>query len=245
MKHQDYKSMNRRSATGENTLLLVKEPGKKRYSIFLDMVTVPNVFGEVETVEFDTTGSSTKGKIKGKRTLENKDFEFFNHRDNIYRAEQLKDKMLDFLYYAPGGGTYHFSGTFTYRANDATASDILTCTGTIVPATASDEPIIDCRDLIEETLLFMTSIPDELEISDSESVVQIVSQVSDFTITATCDNSAFAVTATQPTSGKQEGSVSIKTTSGVSETAHGIVFITISKEGYASWTTTIAIENEI
>lgn len=244
MKHQDLKSLDKKTLSGYNSLLLVREPGQKLYSIFLDMETVPSVFGEEETFEFNNLGSSVKGKVRGKRSLESKDFEFMRHRDNIYRANQLKNKMLDFLQIDSQFNAYQFSGTFSFRANDATA-DVLKCTGTIVPAIASDEPIIDCRDLIQETLLFMTSIPDELEISASESVVPIISQVSDFTIAATCDNSAFVVTATQPTSGKQEGSVSIKTTSGVSEKAYGVVFITISKEGYAPWTTTIAVENEI
>lgn len=220
--------------SGYRAAWLVKEQGADKYSLLVASETVPSVFGAEDSFEFDLLQSPVKGKVKGKMTLDDKEVEVLHTRDNVLRANRLKDKVLDFLYVDSQFVGYKYSGTLSYRVNDAEA-DILRGTFTIVPMSADPNPIFNCRSLIEETLCFENAIPDTVEAGSTidASVIQDVTSVTysyvkiDTYGVETADTTAFT-----NTNGKLT----------VSDTASGLYGITASATGYASWTTTVYVE---
>ena len=225
-----YKYQEHRGQAGYKAAILVKEQQEPLYSMLVASETVPSVFGTQNSFEFDLLNSPVVGKVAGKMTLDDKEVECLLHRDNVYRFEQLKDKVLDFLYLTPDFVGWKFSGTISFRANDASA-DILRGTYTITPMSADPNPIMDCRGLIQETLCFADVIPEHIKSTDTLNL-SVVQKDATVTYSAkTIDGTTVTVTSS---------TVEKATLTGI--TKSGVVAITASATGYASWTTTVYVE---
>ena len=238
------KYCDKRVESGYGSALLYKEANESLYHLLVPLETVPTVFGSVDTFDYDLLTCKTKGSVEGKESLDQQDVEFMWHRDNIRRLEALQSKMLDFMIVYPDFSARTFSGTIRVRPNEATA-DILSGTFTIIPNSASIVSLLDCRDLIQDTITFTNQIPDSVVIGDSATELEIVTDPagSTTTISATCNNDNFEVTPTQA-GGSANAKVSISKTSSSPADApqYGLVEITATATGYASWTTTVLVE---
>lgn len=233
-KQSFYKYVEGRGLSGYGSAILVRESGETKYSLLLASETVPAVFGTPNSFEFDLVNSRSIGKIQGKASLDDKDVEFLLHRDNIYRLEQLRDKVLDFMYITPDLMGWKFTGKISARPNDA-GSDVLRGTYTITPMSADDKPILNVRDEIQETLCFANAIPDTIKSGDSINL-SVVQKDATVTYTQQAINSDGT---------SKDSSSSVAVSDGVGSIAlsgGGLVAITASADGYASWTTTIYVE---
>lgn len=231
-----------KTMSGYGSALLYKEANESLYHILLPLENAPSVFGSVDTFDYDLLTCKTKGKVEGKETLDQKDVEFMWHRDNIRRLEALQGKVLDFMVVYQDFTARTFSGKIKVRPNDAGA-DIMKGTFTITPSSASTVTLLDCRDLIQDTITFANVIPDSLVIGSTATEVEVATDPkTGVTISTSCDNSNFKVDVTQSNSGTN-AKVSISKNDSAAETPqYGVVLITASATGYASWTTSIAVE---
>lgn len=242
------KFCDRRVLSGYGSALLYKEANESLYHLLVPLETVPTVFGSVDTFEYDLLTCKTKGNVEGKETLDQQDVEFMWHRDNVKRLEDLQGRMLDFMLVYGDFSARTFSGTIRVRPNESTA-DILTGTITITPSSAETDTLLDCRELIQDTITFTNQIPDSIVIGDTATELQIGTEPagSETTIAASCDNSNFQVSVTQGTGSGDNATpakVSISKKSDSPDTApqYGLVEITATATGYASWTTTVLVE---
>ena len=240
-----YKYVETRGQNAYGSAILVKEQNQDKYSLLIASETVPAVFGSQGSVEFNLINSKTIGKIQDKVTLDDKEVEFLLHRDNIHRLETLKDKVLDFLYFTPDFMGWKFTGMISCRPNDATA-DVLRGTYTITPMSADPEPIMDARSLVMETIAIVAVVPDSIQVGSAGVTVPVVCDVDDFTITTEIKDGITGVTsnlftATAGTVTQGKGSVSFTSASGTAND-YAIAYITVSKTGYGSWTTTVALQ---
>lgn len=229
-----YKYVEGRGLSGYGSAILVREPGATKYSLLLASETVPAIFGTPNSFEFDLVNSRSIGKIQGKASLDDKDVEFLLHRDNIYRLEQLRDKVLDFMYITPDLMGWKFAGKISARPNDA-GSDVLRGTYTITPMSADDKPILNVRDEIQETLCFANAIPETIKSGDSINL-SVVQKDATVTYTQQSINSDGTKKGTSSSVAVSDGVGSITLSGG------GLVAITASADNYASWTTTIYVE---
>lgn len=229
-----YKYEEKRAQTGYKTAILVKENGY--YNMLVASETVPSVFGEQESFDFDLLNMPTKGKVAGKTTLEDKDVEFLYHRDNIYRLNKLVGNVLDFITLTPDFVAYKFSGTISQRMNDST-DDILRGTYTITAMSANPTPIFNGRGLsIQETLCFAGAIPENV-IKGSTlnlSVVQTGATVTYSYKTISGENNTEG-NDTDITSDVLNGEWQIP------NSVSGLIAITASASNYAPWTTTVYV----
>lgn len=244
-----YNVNEKRAQTGLHSALFVKEPSESKYYLFMPGTTTPFLGGDYDTVDISILQSNTKGKIFGKMSIDDETVDFMLHRDNVVRIESFVDKTLDFLSVTADGLGYKSTGMVKYKPNDGEEDGAHTGTYTIVATYVSKEAIRDVRPLIQDTVLFSNAIPESLNIASSDGeTINIESYVSGYTIAVTIkDNdgnnvSTFTATPTQPTSGKTG---SVKFSKGPSSTGdnYACAYITISKEGYASWTTTVLLES--
>lgn len=230
-----YKYQEQRGQAGYKSAILVKEQDETMYSLLVASQTVPSVFGSQNSFEFDLLNSPVTGKIAGKMSLDDKEVsDVLLHRDNVWRFEQFRDKILDFLYMTPDFVGWHFIGKISFRPNDATA-DVLTGTYTIVPMSADDQPIFNCRSMIQETLCFAEAIPESCTDQDDIPLSLVQSDVASptykwFTIS---DNGE---------KGEEQTLSAVSGSAKIPVTATGLVGITVSATGYASWTTTVYVE---
>lgn len=247
MNDANFKYIEDRAQSGYSAGIFVKEQGDTKYELLIASESVPSIFGSPNSFEFDLLQSPNIGKVQGKMTLEDKEIEFLLHRDNVYRLETFKGLLLDFLYLTPDFVGWHFTGTLSYRPNDAGA-ETLKGTMTITPMSVDNTPILDCRSLIEETICFTDVIPAYVKSVDASTgkSVAIVCDTADFDITVSfvdefgeVDTTSATATVTDPTAGAKSGSVLFKK---AGTKANIIAIVTVSKTGYASATTTIALE---
>jgi hypothetical protein len=226
-----FKYLEHKGQAGYRAAILVKEQSVQLYSLLVASETVPSVFGTPDSFEFDLLNSPVKGKIAGKMSLDDKEVEVLHHRDNVYRFEQLKNKVLDFMVVDSNFVGYKFSGTLSYRMNDASA-DVLRGTYTITPMSADPNPVLDARSLCEETLCFADVVPDTAKAGDKINL-SVVQTSANATFTAAKINENGTET---PETSAISGGVFTAPTGG------GLYAITASATGYASWTTTVYVE---
>lgn len=226
-----FKYLEHKGQAGYRAAILVKEQSASLYSLLVASETVPSVFGTPDSFEFDLLNSPVKGKIAGKMSLDDKEVEVLHHRDNVYRFDKLKNKVLDFMVVDSNFVGYKFSGTLSYRMNDASA-DVLRGTYTITPMSADPNPVLDARSLCQETLCFADVVPDTVKAGDkiTLSVVQ-TSASATFTAAKINENG----TETPEVSAISEGVFT-------APVGGGLYAITASASNYASWTTTVYVE---
>lgn len=222
-----------RALSGYKSAWLVKRAGADKYSLVGATETVPYVFGDKDTFEFDILQSPTKGQVEGKMSLEPQDIEVLHHRDNAYRFEKLKGQSLDFMVINAEFVGYKFVGTLDYRPNNAEA-DVNRATVTITPMSAQTIPVFNARPEVEETLCFASAIPatikvgGEIDLSVTQGVTPTVTAV------IIADGTNEETDATAKLSTADIKNVTISTA--------GLYAITVSASGYAPWTTTVYVE---
>lgn len=222
-----------RVITGIGSALYYKN-GSGKFSLLLPLETVPSIASNPESIEFDVTTSTTKGKINGKVTLDEKEVDVYNHRDNMRRIKALEGKTLEFLKVSPDYSAERFTGTVSITPQDSTSDNPEKATMKIVPK-SSEGFIENCYDLIQPTCHFSSEI---------ESVVYLNSASKDQTFKATVElipaDGTVKATSLTP-------SVATVTCTGgdlvITPVAKGscIVELEASKEEYAPWTTTILV----
>ena len=248
-KNAFFKYVESRGQNAYGSAILVKTQADTdgKYSLLIASETVPAIFGTQGSFEFNLVNAPTIGKIADKMTLDDKEVEFLLHRDNIYRLESLKDQILDFLYLTPDLMAWKFTGTISARPNDATA-EILRGTYTITPMSADPTPIMDARPLIKETIAITNSVPESIQVSTvtGGTKIKIECDVIGFTASVVIkDNNGvstdFTATGITQATTEKSGEITI-TGSSATSSDYAIAYITVSKAGYASWTTTVALQ---
>jgi hypothetical protein len=227
-----------RALSGYKSAWLVKDNELGKYCLVGATETVPYVFGDKETHEYNLLQAPTKGQVEGKMSLESQDIEVLHHRDNAYRYGKLKEKgILDFMVINAEFVGYKFVGTLDYRPNNAEA-DVNRATVTITPMSADTVPIFNVRNEVVETLCFKSSIPSTIKVG--EKIDLSVLQLNAPTITAKkiADGTNEESDAT--------ASINSTTVSDATITAEGLYAITVSDpaKSYAPWTTTVYVESE-
>lgn len=215
-----------RGMTGEYGQLNVYDSTLNKYVLFLPLETLPSVVGSVNTFENNVTTSRSIGKIKGKKTIDDKEVTFLWCRDNIERINKFVGKQLDFLVSYKDGTGWKFSGEVTYKPDDGTASDKLTGTLTIIASNVEDVATTNVLDLMAKTCVITSgSFPSELYIAPSkEESISLKFSNATGTATAKSDNTSITATITGST---------LKITG--TQAGNGIVTVTTNASGEASW----------
>jgi hypothetical protein len=225
-----------RALSGYKSAWLYKDLELGKYCLVGATESVPYVFGDKDSFEFDILQSPTKGQVEGKPTLEPKDIEVLHHRDNAYRFGKMKGKAIDFMTINAEFVGYKYTGTLDYRPNDAEA-DVNRATVTITPMSADALPVLDARSEIAETLCFAQSIPATVKIGDKFdiSVIQTTATATYKMVKIGANNVETDATTSLTSTNPKEASIN----------AEGLYAITVSDTAkqYASWTTTVYVES--
>lgn len=225
-----------RALSGYKSAWLYKDLELGKYCLVGATESVPYVFGDKDSYEFDILQSSTKGQVEGKPSLEPKDIEVLHHRDNAYRFGKMKGRTIDFMSINAEFVGYKYTGTLDYRPNDAEA-DVNRATVTITPMSADATPVYNARDEIAETLCFASAIPATIKVGDKIdlSVIQDIITPSYKIVKIASDGKETDATASLTTTNPKEATIS----------ESGLYAITVSDTTkiYASWTTTVYVES--
>lgn len=225
-----------RGFTGQGGQLNIWDNKLNKYVLFIPLETLPSVVGSTNTVEHDVTTSNAIGKIKGKKTIDDKEITFLWHRDNLDILNQYLGKQNDFLVSYKDGTGWKFTAEYTYKPDDNGSSDKTTGTITFIASKVDDIATLNVRDLMAKTCFITSSIDGEITIkANGTKEFTLTSNESDVTYVAESDNSAITANAS---SGK------LTITSSSSTITNGIVRVKATKDGFASMTTSILVNVE-
>lgn len=207
---------------GYGSAIFYKEQGDAKYRFLVASETVPFPFGDKETFEFNLTNSSSIGQVEGKDTTEQKSVELLYTRDNAVKLSQLRGRVLDFMSLTPQKVGYKFSGTISFRPNDAT-NDIHRGTYTITPMDLDTQPYYMAREDIMTPLFFADVIPEEIslkELGDGATAIKINVGLNGGYEGATFKYDTFSKTTNKPTGATndvtaKDGVIEIPNTTGL------------------------------
>ena len=202
-----------------------------KFSIVLPLETVPVASAAAGSIDIDVTTVPFIGKIEGKASLDEKESDFFVHRDSIRRLQELTGKTTEFLVVNPDYTGYRYNGTVSIAQSDATSGDPLKGTMKIIPS--EDLGFIDdCFDLLQQTAKFSSPIEPTRVLKKSEKYeVTIETDPADATVTAESDASGCA---SATVTGKKLMVTGVAAGSAV-------ISLKAAKDGCASWVTTIHV----
>lgn len=219
-----------RAISGVASFLTIKDTDSK-YALFLPLESTPSISGTPEAIEIDVTTSPIIGKIEGKTTLEEKEVDFFYHRDAVRRIEKITGTQQEFMAVYPDFTGWKFTGIVSYAPQDATSGDPSRGTLKITPTT-SDGHVDNALDLLKKTCLVKSSVPAYVELAVGDTYDLNV-QLSDTTGTFASTSETPGVATVADTSDKL-------TITGVSK-GSAVVSIKSSATGQASNETTILV----
>lgn len=229
MLYEEMKELKAQSGLGA---MLFAENSNGKFSLYIPLETVPSVSSTPDSIDIDVTSSSVITKIQGKITMEEKETEFYLHRDSLRKLKKSKGKTEKFLIVNPDFTGYRFDADVSYTQNDAKSGEALK--GTIKITPKNDGGFIDnVYDIIQRTAKFKSAIDPvvELESTTGTYVNVIETDPTDATVQATSETSSIA---TATCSGGKLTITGVKSGSTV-------ITLKASKEEYASWETTILV----
>lgn len=212
-----------------SALLMKKENGK--YSILLPVEGTGENGSTPAQLDKTAIGNAQATSVEGRTENPQKTIPFYTHRDNINILENIAGENHDFLRLLPDFTGFKYSGSVSYMANNTDVGSLEQGQLTITPTT-KDEYVENCFDLVEDTVVFTSSIDEVVTVvGTGTKVINVTTNPSDATISATSD-----------TEGTATASVSEKavTITGV-KAGSAIITITATKSGYASFKRTVLV----
>ena len=212
-----------------SALLMKKENGK--YSILLPVEGTGENGSTPAQLDKTAIGNAQATSVEGRTENPQKTIPFYTHRDNINILENIAGENHDFLRLVPDFTGFKYSGSVSYMANNTDVGSLEQGQLTITPTT-KDEYVENCFDLVEDTVVFTSSIDEVVTIvGTGTKVINVTTNPSDATISAASD-----------TEGTATASVSEKavTITGV-KAGSAIITITATKSGYASFKRTVLV----
>lgn len=212
-----------------SALLMKKANGK--YSILLPVEGTGENGSTPAQLDKTAIGNPQATSVEGRTENPQKTLPFFTHRDNINVLEEIKGQVHEFLRLLPDFTGFKYSGTVSYMANNTDVGSLEQGQITITPTT-KDEYVENCYDLVEDTVVFTSSIDEVVEINGTGTyTINTTTNPADATIEAVSEVQA---TATATATDHQV------TITGV-EAGTSIVTITATKNGYATFKRTVLV----
>lgn len=227
-----------RGFTGQGGQLNIWDDTLNKYVLFIPLETLPSVVGSTNTVENDVTTSTTIGKIKAKRTVDDKDINFLWHRDNLNRLNKFLGKQCKFLVSYPDGTGWKFVSEYNYKPNDSGASDKVQGTLTLISSEVDEVATINVRDLMAKTVTITSVLPSEMTVGTTTKTMTLTANVSGAQFTSTTDSSDII------TASVSSNTLTISKGSSAKSGDTSIVTIKATSEGMASWEYTILVTIE-
>lgn len=217
-----------------SALLMKKANGL--YSILLPVTGTGENGSTPAQLDKTAIGNAQATSVEGRSENPQKTLPFFAHRDNINILEDIKGETHDFIRLLPDFTGVKFSGTVTYMLQNTDVGALEQGQITITP-NSSDEYIENCYDLVEDTVVFTSSIDEVVEVATTgdgkTKTISLSTNPADATISAESDTQGVATVS-------YTSSTNSVTITGVAS-GSAIVTLTATKTGYASFKRTILV----
>ena len=212
-----------------SAILMKKANGK--YSILLPVEGTGENGSTPAQLDKTAIGNAQATSVEGRTENPQKTIPFYSHRDNLRVLEGIKGETHEFLRLLPDFTGFKYSGTVSYMANNTDVGGLEQGQITITP-TSKDEYVENCYDLVEDTVVFTSSIDEVVYLEGTGTkIINVSTNPADATVTAVSETTGVA------TATADGNTITIK---GVTA-GSAIVEITATKDGYASFKRTVLV----
>ena len=212
-----------------SAILMKKANGQ--YSILLPVEGTGENGSTPAQLDKTAIGNAQATSVEGRTENPQKTIPFYSHRDNLRVLEGIKGETHEFLRLLPDFTGFKYSGTVSYMANNTDVGGLEQGQITITP-TSKDEYVENCYDLVEDTVVFTSSIDEVVYLEGTGTkIINVSTNPADATVTAVSETTGVA------TATADGNTITIK---GVTA-GSAIVEITATKDGYASFKRTVLV----
>ena len=203
-----------------------------KFSLFVPVTNIPATGAAPDQTEKTVTTDVVKTYIQGRQDTPQKEFTFYAHRDNFNILKEAYNKEKEFLQINPDGTGWKYNGFVSFYQDEVAVGNNIEGKFVLTVTDREDLPLNDVRDLIEDTAVISSIIPDTVEIEGTgTNEFNVVTMPTEATLAAESDATSVATVTVS------EKEVTI---TGVAE-GHAIITVTTSAEGYATQKKTILV----
>lgn len=177
-----------RASQDIGSAIFIRRPEDTKYHLWLPVTNMPATGSAPATADSTVTTSRVNTQTPARKTIDQKEFTYFAHRDNFAILRKDYHQQRDFLQVNPDGTGWIFSGQVDTYQDETSVNNNLTAKGVITVASAEELPRENIYDLIEDTVTFPSSIPAQVFIvGTGTKVLNIDTDPATATITAKSD----------------------------------------------------------
>lgn len=210
---------------------LMNKKTNGKYSLFIPVTNLGEIGSTPEQIEKTVIGNMAKSYISGRKDSPQQALTFYVHRDNLRLLDAYKGTTQEFLRVFPDFSAVKYSGQVDFKYND-TGLDSAEQGEISITITVPEELVDDCYDIIEDTTIFTSDVPEIVTIEGTGTkTINVTTNPSDATVNATSETTGVA------TANISGGTLTL---TGVKE-GSSVVTLEASKTGYASWKRTILV----
>lgn len=207
--------------------LLVGEKNDGYFALTIPLESVPSPYGDVETFEYNILTEKTKGLTKGKTEATAVTTDFFITKENLYRLDQLKGKVFEYMVVFGNGIGYTFNGELDYRFNDVDNGDNLKGSLTVTPSSVGDT-VYDVRPFIRQTLMFSGTLPASVTLTSEENTKVLECGIENGDTTATVTAKLAGDGSDNYTATWADGKLTITAKEDITSPSYAMVYLTAS-----------------
>lgn len=206
--------------------LLVSEHSDGYFELVIPLESITSVFGDYETFDYNILTEKAKGLTKGKLEMTTATQEFLLTKENLFRLDELKGKVYEYMVVGGNGVGYTFNAEIDYKIGDIDNGDNLKGEMTITPSSFGGV-IRDCRPHIRQTLTFAGTIPSSIVLTSKDKSYKLNCDIEEIKNVST-DNFEFAVMdATEDYKTVwSDGQLTITASESIKAPAYGTLYIT-------------------
>lgn len=210
---------------------LFSKKSNGKYSLFMPLTGTGENGSAPDQLEKTVIGNPTKTYVQGRKDNPQITITFYAHRDNYRILEAVKGTTVEFLRVNPDLTAIKYAGQVDYKTNNTDVGSLIQGELSIT-VTRFDGYVDNVADLIENTAIIATDVPEEVNIVGTGTYeFTVETNPSDATIAAVSETAGVATVAVD---GKKV------TITGVAE-GNAIIELTTSKTGCASFKRTIMV----
>ena len=175
----------------KGSCLCIKTGDDTKYHLLIPVADMPQTKGAPSTQAKTVLSDSSVTEVEGLQTNEQKTYTFNYHRDNVIQLKKYAGKPLSFLERNPDNVGEKYTGTMQFGRSALSVDGIVQGQMFITVNSADDEPVDDCRDLVQPTAIITSPLPDVVVAPNGEVDVMIETSVG-ATVAATSKSTSIA-----------------------------------------------------
>lgn len=210
---------------------LMNKKTNGKYSLFIPVTNLGEIGSTPEQIEKTVVGNMAKSYISGRKDSPQQALTFYVHRDNLRLLDAYKGTTQEFLRVFPDFSAVKYSGQVDFKYND-TGLDSAEQGEISITITVPEELVDDCYDIIEDTTIFTSDVPEivTIEVTGTKTI-NVTTNPSDATVNATSETTDVA------TANIENGTLTL---TGVKK-GSSVVSLEATATDYASWKRTILV----